>query len=312
MEIVELTEKEYSSLVGKNVPVYNKPEFLNTNADKVDRIHYLSGKDKKHRVLLAIGEKDGEWRAPFSAPFSNIILLRDDISIKHIWDFVKSLIAYVKEQGGKLINFYLPADIYGACQNARIYNALLGNGFHVVFQDVNYSFNLTSFDMDSYEQLIDTNARRNLRIAMESNDIFVRCETDSEKEEAFDVIKANRESKGYPLRMTKEKLMETIKVVDHDFFLVKHEGRTLASAVVYKIKPKVAHLLYWGDIPDVGEFKSINFISYNLIKYYKNLGFDILDIGISTVDGIPNTGLCDFKESIGCIPSSKVRFQIEL
>jgi hypothetical protein len=166
--------------------------------------------------------------------------------------------------------------------------------------------------MDSYEHLIDTNARRNLRIAMESNDIFVRCETEAEKGEAYDIIKANREYKGYPLRMTKEQVMSTIKVVDHDFFLVKHEDKTIASAVVYRVKPKVAQVVYWGDIPDVGEFKPVNFISYNLIKYYKNLAFDILDIGTSTEGGIPNYGLCDFKESIGCMPSSKVRFQIEL
>lgn len=312
MEIVELTEKEYSSLVGKDIPVFNKVEFLNINAAKVDRIHYLCGKDKKHRVLLAIGEKDKEWRAPFSAPFSNIILLREDISIGYIWDFVGSLVTYVKGQGGKLINIYLPADIYGASQNARIYNALLGNGFHIEFQDVNYSFDLTSFDMDSYEQMMHYNAKKNLRIAMECNDIFVRCETEAEKEEAYDIIKANREYKGYPLRMTKEQVMETIKVVDHDFFLVKHEDKTIASAVVYRVKPKAAQVVYWGDIPAVSEFKPINFISYNLIKYYKNLEFDILDIGTSTEGGIPNCGLCDFKESIGCMPSSKVRFQIAL
>ena len=34
-----------------------------------------------------------------------------------------------------------------------------------------------------------------------------------------------------------------------------------------------------------------NFVlSYNLVKYYKQLGFEILDIGISTEEGIPNYG----------------------
>ena len=106
--------------------------------------------------------------------------------------------------------------------------------------------------------------------------------------------------------------MDTIKIVDHDFFLVQHEGKTIASAVVYLLTPKIAQVVYWGDVPEVGEFKPINFISYNLIQYYKAQNFEILDIGISTEEGIPNYGLCSFKESLGCIPSCKYRVQIDL
>ena len=53
---------------------------------------------------------------------------------------------------------------------------------------------------------------------------------------------------------------------------------------------------------------AINFLAYQLIQYYTKKGIKILDIGISTEDGIPNYGLCDFKESIGCFLSSKIIF----
>lgn len=312
MEIVELTGNEYDNMLHEDVPVFSRFDFLELNSEKVDKIHYLAGKDKKIRVLLAIGEKNGEWMAPFSAPFANIIMVRKDTSIEYLWEFIQLLINYVRTNKGRLINIYLPADIYGAQDNSRIYNALLGNGFNIEFEDVNYSFDLKSFELNSYEKLLHYNARKNLRIAISCENIFIHCETQKEKEEAYDIIKINREARGYPLRMTKEQVMSTIKVVNHDFFLVKNKGVTIASAIVYRLTSKVAQVVYWGDVPDVGEYKPINFISYNLVRYYKKLGFDILDIGISTEHGIPNYGLCNFKESLGCIPSTKIRMKIDL
>lgn len=312
MEIIETTAKEYGQLVGTNIPVFSRREFLELNRDKVDRVHYLIGKDGKNRVTFAIGEQNGVWKAPYSAPFSNIVLLRKETSVEVIWDFVKSLVSYVKAQNGKRINIYLPADIYGAADNSRILNALLGNGFNIQFQDINYSFDLKAFDMDHYESIMHYNAKKNLRIAQNALLSFVRCESDEQKVEAYETIRINRERRGFPLRMSREQVMETIKVVDHDFFLVQREGKTIASAVVYRLTSKIAQVVYWGDIPEVGEFKPVNFISYQLIRFYKELNFEILDIGISTEEGKPNYGLCNFKESLGCIPSSKYRVQIDL
>lgn len=312
MEIIETSAKEYGQLVGTSVPVFSRHPFLELNEDKVDKVHYLIGKDSKNRVAFAIGEKDGEWKAPYSAPFSNIVLLRKETSVEALWDFVGALVKYVKRKNGKSINIYLPADIYGAADNSRILNALLGNGFHIQFLDVNYSFDLLSFEMENYESILHYNARKNLRIARKASLSFVRCESDEQKIEAYETIRINREYRGFPLRMTRNQVMDTIKIVDHDFFLVQHEGKTIASAVVYLLTPKIAQVVYWGDVPEVGEFKPINFIAYNLIQYYKAKNFEILDIGISTEEGIPNYGLCSFKESLGCIPSCKYRVQIDL
>ena len=45
---------------------------------------------------------------------------------------------------------------------------------------------------------------------------------------------------------------------------------------------------------------------------YKEKGISLIDIGTSTVDGVPNFGLCDFKESIGCNCSPKINFVKEI
>ena len=52
----------------------------------------------------------------------------------------------------------------------------------------------------------------------------------------------------------------------------------------------------------------MNFLSFNVFQYYKNQGIAIIDIGPSTENSIPNHGLCEFKESIGCDISIKTEF----
>jgi hypothetical protein len=44
----------------------------------------------------------------------------------------------------------------------------------------------------------------------------------------------------------------------------------------------------------------MNFLSYKIFEYYQSTGIPYIDIGHSTVDSVPNNGLCEFKESIGC------------
>lgn len=309
MELYEIDAYEYSKLIeNTDTPIYNKTDFLELNKSRVDRIHYLLGKDKRNRLTLAIGEIDGEWKAPFSAPFSNIIPLRKDITLENLYDFISQLVEYVRKQNGKRIDLYFPANIYDEHLNSRVMNALLGCGFSIQYEDVNYSFDLENIDVETYDLFINSKARNKLRIALKSGITFIKCENNSEIEEAYDVIAENRASKGYPLRMSKELLLETLSVVNHDCFLVKINGESIASAVVYRITSNVAQVIYWGDKPGFTEYKPINFLAYRLIEYYKNLEFMILDVGISTDKGVPNFGLCNFKESIGCNPSSKFRF----
>ena len=71
----------------------------------------------------------------------------------------------------------------------------------------------------------------------------------------------------------------------------------------------MAQVIYWGNISKYNNYKSINYLAYELIKYYKKEGFDYLDIGPSSECGIPNYGLCDFKDSIGCELSVKCCFE---
>lgn len=311
MEIVEVNSDEYERTVGKDVFFFCTRDFLELNIGKVDRLYYLIGRDSKQRFAFSIGCKGDEWMAPFSAPFSSVIMLRNNITVEQIWFFVDALNRFAKEKGAKRINLFLPPNIYSESDNARMVNALLGNGYKIKYMDVNYSFNLENIKLEQYPNSIQRMARKNLRIAMKSDLYLLYCDNYEQKCEAYEIIRKNREYRGFPLRMTRGQLMDTIQYVSHDFFILKHNDDEVASAIVYHVTNEIAQVVYWGNLPDTEQYKPINYLAYELIRYYKNNDFRILDIGPSTEGGEPNYGLCAFKESIGCTSSMKSRLVID-
>ena len=308
MELIEISGIEYSQIIKGKCSVFSSYEFLNLNKYKVEKVRYFLAKNTKKRFALAVGEKDNIWLSPFSAPFSEIIEVQNETPIKYYWDFLKSLSNKAKLEGIKKITFFLPPEIYTQKSKCKLENALYGNGYNLEFIDVNYAFNLKNINLNEYSDNIHRNARKNLRISHNSGLELIYCQNNEEKEQAYEVIRQNRENKGYPLRMSLEQVMDTIQIVNHDFFLVKKDDINIASAIIYRVKDMIAQVVYWGNIALVGQYKPINFLAYELIKFYKQQGFNYLDIGPSTEEGVPNYGLCDFKESIGCEWTSKIKW----
>lgn len=310
MELTDISPDEYEDATKGKCTVFCSRDFLELNKEKVDRVRYFLGGDKKRRLALAIGEKDGEWRAPFSAPFSTAVPLRKNTDLEHYWKFIALLNERAKAEGIRKVSIFLQPDIYGAQENAKLINSLIGNGYKLAFQELNYSLKVKNTDLDTYIDAIQPAARRKLKTALSSDLKLKKCGPRDEKIQAYQVIQANREHKGYPLRMTQEQVMATIEIVPHDIFLVNKDDISIAAAIVFRVSDQTAQVIYWGDIPDVGQYKPINYLSYELIRYYQSEGIDQIDIGPSTENGVPNFGLCSFKESIGCEVSSKYKYEI--
>lgn len=302
-EILKTVEYEY---------IYAFAEFNELNKYKVDQVKYLLFKDKKYRFALCIGIIDKNILCPFSAPFGMIMPLKSSMPIQYFDDAIIALNAYAYENEYKSIKFTLPPLFYNENDISMLTNSLYRNGYNIKMIDINFQIDLLSAYSENYIENIAHNARKNLRIGLQSELTLIQCLTDSERKEAYEVIAKNRQSKGFPLRMTYEQIADTIKLINSDFFIVKKEEETIASAIVFHINPTIAQVIYWGDAPGNSEYKSINYLSYKLINFYGKQGLCYLDIGPSTENSQPNYGLCDFKQSIGCNTSNKITFQNNL
>jgi hypothetical protein len=287
--------------------LFNSADFNALNEARCDRLLYLVFSDTKNRLGLIAGVRGTALYSPFSAPFGGFSFVRQDISIAQIEAGVMALIQYASENGYHSIHYTMPPLFYHPAFNNKLVNILHRNNFTLTTVDLNYEFNLEHLTED-YEMKIWHNARKNLRIALKQDFDFSKCDTPETQSAAYNVIKENRARKGYPLKMSYEQVIKTAAIIPADFFLVKKDNEAVAAAIVFHVAAGIVQVIYWGDIPDFVAGKPMNFLSYAVFSYYKKAGLQFVDIGPSTENGIPNHGLCEFKESIGCDVTPKFSF----
>ena len=306
MEIEEMTPSVYTQSF-QITHVYNTVDFNLLNAYKVENVHFLSFNDKKRRIGIILGQQGHQMFCPFSAPFGGFSFNKSQ-RLSCINMAVEALRNYA--QSNRLtVKIALPPMFYAPQQLAETANCLNRFG-KLRYMELNYHFPISAFS--HYEDIIERNAKKNLHHSLKENFEFMAVDSKDHGniEKAYDVIRRNRKEKGYPLRMTFQDVEKTTQLVQADFFLLLHDGNEVAAAQVFHVAKDIAQVIYWGDLREYSSLRPMNFFTYKLFEYYYQKGLKILDIGPSTEDGIPNFGLCDFKTSIGCVPTPKFVFEL--
>jgi hypothetical protein len=281
-------------------------KFNELNKNKCDTVHYLIFRDSKIRLGLIAGQRGNNVFSSFSAPFGGFLFLNEKISVKEIDEAIQVLDHYLKEKKISTVKLVLPPLCYNITFISKLISSLSRNGYKNSYIDLNFIFYTKLFDEKYKENILYRNSRKNLNIALKQNFEFQKTD---DIELVYNVIAKNRETRGFPLRMTFEQVKKTINIIQSDGFVVKYNQDYIAAALVYYVATNIVQVIYWGDIPQFSAMKTMNFLSYKVFEYYKNTGVEIIDIGPSTENGIPNYGLCDFKESIGCSVEPKFIFE---
>lgn len=315
MTLERITPEEYGSLFPRSSHVFDSVGFNELNRGKCEAVHYLVFKDDKGKVRFGfiLGERAEMFRAPFSAPFA-CMEPRGEQKLSFYMEAAFALREYGREFG-KPVTVTLPPSCYDCGQAvAHQLLAMQSAGARVLFSDYNYHYPLDEFG--DFRAKIWPNAKRNLASA-ERNGLefcYIANPGPEEIRLVYEIVRINHESHGYPVHLSFDDVMATSEVVDMDFFVVRKDGEGVASAIIYHTSPSVVQLIYWGDLPDYRHLRPMNFMAYNIIRNYAessaDSGIKVFDLGPASSDGIPATGLCDFKESIGCHLTPKITLEL--
>jgi len=297
MTLRETDSLEYGRVFPAPLTVFHGAAFTELNRGKCETLHYLVVNDSGADIGITLGERGGCLLSPFSAPFGGFTTSRADVSLEHVESAVAGLSSFAR--GRKLgVKLALPPSPYAPALIPKFFSALLRGGFRLDFTDLNYTFDLRG--TSPYGDLLQRNARKNLKAASTFPFRLERVSSQEGRMAAYAIIAENRTSKGYPLRMTYAQVEETVKIIPADFFILHIEEEAVASAIVFRVQTKIAQVIYWGDVPGHSSARPVNFLASRLFEFYRGEKFDFLDVGPSSENGIPNYGLCRFKESIGC------------
>jgi hypothetical protein len=269
--------------------VFNTKEFAELNKHKCDEIHYLDF----NGISIILGEKDGEFHSPFSAPFGGFSSLQSKPSLERVEKACENFYEWLKEKNKKC-HITLPPSIYGEYLIFQSFFCLQNKGFSIEYTDLNYSIDLSKSLQPNPDFC------RNLNVALKEPILFKKHETDSESKIAYDIINTNRKERGYPPHMSFEELQKTSKVCDIDCFLLYLNETPIAGAFVYLTAPRIAQLILWGDNREYQKFRPMNLFAMRMAEYYKEKDFCHFDLGPASKNGIPNFGLSHFKYEMGC------------
>lgn len=297
------TAEEYYSIFMAQT-AFGSRAFVEGNAERAQAVRFFVGYDEKERPRIgaALGYRDGEWLCPFSAPFGEVNA-KDGESLERIYEFVSELCDTLAPAP---VRFTLPPPFYGGESLARV-QGVMANYAAKAWYDYNYHYDLAR--VDQFESYLSHAARKNYHQALKHP--FEFAQTD-DIDRAYAVIKANRESRGYPLAMSLGQVRKTVtEMVAARFFLLTLGQADVAAAMVYDVAPGIGQVVYWGDAPGYSELRPMNLLPARLFAHYRQAGYRILDIGPSSSRGIPSAGLCRFKESLGCKLTLKPTFTLQ-
>jgi len=300
VEITEVTTQEYRDCIKSPYHLFASSEFNDLNKGKADDIHYLLFRDDKIRLGIILGRQDKTLKSPFSAPFGGFSFVSENVKIQYLEKSISLLSEWASSKCIESIELTLPPLFYNRNFIAKQINCLWRMGYELSVIDLNYSYDIKEIG-DFIHDKMWRNARKNLRISMEAGLNLLMATDEQHMRIAYDIIAQNRSHRGFPLRMTLGEVLETSKLIPSDFFIVENGSKIpIASAIVFHVSGRIPRVIYWGDLFGYSEVKPINFLSFKLYEYYKMLGKEYIDIGHSTEGSVPNYGLCEFKESIGC------------
>ena len=181
----------------------------------------------------------------------------------------------------------------------------------MVSSELSYGIDLAAFGARAdYRASLKAPARRALRHADEADWEHRLAVTDDEFAVGYEVIAANRAARGHPLRLSLDYLLR----LRHDlgdrirFFVLHHAGHPVASALLYRLRPDIELVEYWGDHHDLPR-SPMNRLAEEVCGQAIDEGIRLVDLGISSVDGEPNHGLIQFKQSIGA--TAELRLDLE-
>ena len=292
-----------------NCHAFNSADFASLNGAKADRVSFLAVGDKKPKLWLTAGLRDGEWRSPFSAPFGGWTGM-PDVSQRAMCEAARDLRLWAEERRQPL-RIGLPPLAYDETFLTKSLYALSREG-RVELLQPDYYFLLSDFS--DYDARISSAARNKLANARRhpfSFEAFPKTGPEA-LARAYAVIERNRAERGYPLAISHDAVIATRRVIKMDAFLLTLDGRDCAAALVFRVLPDVGLIVYWGNTADSNEVRAMNMLAYKVFGHYHAEGrLRLLDIGPADLDGAPNLGLMEFKEAIGCRVTPRATFLLD-
>ncbi len=285
----------------EHLAVFGLPAFNALNLREGEELRRLDHEVEGRLVGSLVGVvRNGAFHSGHSAPFGGPDFVREAETAANVVATLESAVARLDADGIRTIRVTARPSHYSGSE-AAVQFALLGMGFAVRGCELNLHIDLTPFaGPDDYVAALRSPARRALRHAMGEPFALTPALDEGEWERGYRLLALNRAAKGRTLalsldytRAARDALPGRVRM-----FVLEHDGAPCAAALVYRVLPGHELVVYWGDAGHDLPRSPMNMLAHLVVERVLAEGARTLDLGISSIGGVPDQGLIQFKRSV--------------
>ncbi|MCF7804324.1 MAG: GNAT family N-acetyltransferase [Candidatus Marinimicrobia bacterium] len=300
----ELSNEEWDEFVwsANNGTIFHTRQFLSYHPkDRFeDQSYVVMKKEQPYALLPAVKVEYDEMTTLFShrgASYGGFVY-QEDISIRDAYNMVEGLLREAGDSDIEQIVMTHPPYIY----NRRITNyldfALYKHGFDYLKREISSMLTLES-SIEGNLGKFRSSARRNYRKALKEGVVVRRTD---DYADFYAILKKNLKIR-HDVQPT-----HTLEELEHlanlfpdriNLFGAYLDDRMIAGVVNFICNRDVVLAFYISHDEEYQEYRAVNLLFYEIIRWAIDQHFRYLDFGIFTVNEDPNFGLGRFKESFG-------------
>ncbi len=224
--------------------------------------------------------------------------------------FLSKVFQFLHNEGVKKVTFRLAPEIYNDYASNNYRKLLERNGFEKKITEID---NYLVVSSTSFREGLDASEKNKLNKA-EKNGIVCEQLTGNDFDSFYSLLAENRAKKGYPVTMDSDSLKHMIATFPDDYLLfgARHGDKLVAAVLSIKLHPAILYNFYMADDYDYRSYSPLVMLNGYIYEFAQQSQIGLIDLGISTENGIVNQGLLDFKHHLGAQDCEKLQVQKSL
>lgn len=258
--------------------------------------------------------EDGLLDCGHSAPFGGIDWVRPREAVSAIGDLIRAVVSHAAAKNIRAIRIRARPGYFGANETA-VQFALLNLGASVESCELSLGIETRRYRMpEEYMAALNDSSRNMIRQGSRVGMAFGAAETAADWAACFDLLTETKRRLGVQLSISFDYLMRLRGVFGDRIAMrrVTHDGELAGAALVYRVADDWDYIAAWGDDLRHRNSRVMNLMAYYLVCTAIAQRVKVLDIGISSVDGVPDDGLVQFKRSIGATTGMRLNFRLSV
>jgi hypothetical protein len=291
------------------ISLFNLPEHRMLQSSGSWVSYHIINKRKKITIAgIHFHLHNGTASSPYHSPFGSLDA-SPDLEPSTLFRFLQFIESDLVKIGAKNVIIKNPPTLYSPELQTLLQVFLSNLDYRITAAEPGAIFNVNK----PGEELSANWEKRKIKQAQDK-ELELRHEDIHQLKTLYGFIHNCRIQKGYPSSMTFDELQRTVNTFPDRFLLTsvyQHKVMVAASICVRCNHHVLYHFYSDHNTIDKSSNPTV-FLIRSLYEYcYKN-GIALFDLGTSSIAGIPNFGLLNFKMGLGATPTTKFTFQKDL